>query len=270
MTDGGTFVNQRLTWTNSERAEAALHGTSIGWERAMSLRRRGSQTGNHLLDRLPELDRSLLLASGETVSLPCGYAIYEQDGPMSHVYFPTSGVCSILVLMEEGREIEAAPIGREGMLGAPLYLGLSASPVSVMGQIPGEGLRVPAKAFLRAAEPGGRLDAVMRRYIAYLLRQAHQTVACNALHSVEERACRWLLMTRDRTEEDEFRLTHESLATMLGVRRQTVTAIAGTLERAGLIAKRRGRVRVLDRKGLEAMSCECYALTNTLYRRLID
>jgi len=226
---------------------------------------------NRLLSRLPKNEYKFLLRSEKAVSLAHGEEVYREGGPGSlpHVYFPTSGMISLTVLMEDGTEVEAATIGNEGMIGLPLALGLDFSPIRAVAQIPGDGLRIPVPAFLKAMKPGGALDRLVRRYTAYSLRYANQMVACNLLHSVEKRLCRWLLMSHDRVEKDEFFLTHEFLAEMLGVRRQTVTVIAGTLQTAGILTYRRGVVRVLNRERLEAASCECYGVTETFYDRIM-
>jgi CRP-like cAMP-binding protein len=137
-------------------------------------------------------------------------------------------------------------------------------------QVPGEALQVPAAKLLQAAKPGSTLDRFLRRYTFYRLRYANQTGACNTLHGVEERMARWLLMTHDRAEKDEFLLTHEFMSELLGVRRQTVSIIAGTLQRAGLITYRRGLLRVLDREGLEAASCECYEVLKQMYGHIVE
>jgi len=175
---------------------------------------------------------------------------------MSHVYFPTSGVCSIVSIADNGKLVEMATIGNEGMIGLPVFLGLDFSPIRALSQVSGKALRMPATSFLRALEPGTPLDRLMRRYMAFSMRYAYQTVACNALHSLEERMCRWLLMTHDRVEEEEFKLTQEFLAEMLGVRRQSVTVVAGILQTAGFLTYRRGIVRIINRESLEAASCE--------------
>jgi CRP-like cAMP-binding protein len=156
-------------------------------------------------------------------------------------------------------------IGNEGMIGLSVALGLNSSPIRAIAQVPGESLEIPAPVFLKALKASGTLNRLVRRYTAYSLWSARQTVACNLLHSAEERMCRWLLMSHDRVEKDEFSLTHESLAEMLGVRRQTVTVIAGTLQKAGLLTYRRGLIRVVHREGLEAASCECYRVSSTFY-----
>jgi CRP-like cAMP-binding protein len=228
--------------------------------------------GNRLLNRLPKNEYSSLIRSEKAITLAHGDEVYQEDsrGGLSHVYFPTSGMISLTVLMENGKEVEAGTIGNEGMIGLSVAHGLDFSPTKAISQISGEGLRIPVAAFLKALKPGGTLDRLVRRYTAYSLRYANQTIACNLLHSVEQRMGRWLLMCRDRVEKDEFTLTHEFLAEMLGVRRQTVTVIAGTLQAAGVITYHRGVIRILNRKKLETASCECYGVTKALYDRIMQ
>jgi CRP-like cAMP-binding protein len=228
-----------------------------------------NQTGNRLLDRLPEAEFKRLLPSWEPISLPHGHEVCRQNGPMSHVYFPTSGMCSVVGATEEGKVVETATVGNEGMIGLPVVLGLDFSPSTAIAQVSGKGLRMAVPSFVRALEPGGPLDRLLRRFIAFSLRYAYQTVVCNSQHSVEERMCRWLLMTQDRVGLDEFVLTQEFLAEMLGVRRQTVTVFAGTLQRAGFINYRRGTMRIVNREGLEEASCECYEITKAFYDRIM-
>jgi CRP-like cAMP-binding protein len=165
--------------------------------------------------------------------------------------------------------VETAAIGNEGMIGIPVLLGLDFSPSTVISQVSGQALRIPVPSFLRAMERGGSLDRLLRRFIAFSLRYAYQTVVCNTQHSVEERLCRWLLMTEDRVGKPEFMLTQEFLAEMLAVRRQTVTVIAGTLQTAGFISYRRGIMRIINREGLEVASCECYETTKAYYDRIV-
>jgi CRP-like cAMP-binding protein len=228
-----------------------------------------NRTGNRLLDRLPEQEFHRLLPSWETISLPHGYEVCRQNSPMSHVYFPTSGMCSVVAVTDEGKVVEAATVGNEGMIGIPVLLGLDFSPSTAISQVSGKGLRMSATDFLQRMEAGGSLDRLLRRFIAFSLRYAYQTVMCNAQHSVEERMCRWLLMTQDRVGQEEFELTQEFLAEMLAVRRQTVTVFAGTLQTAGFISYRRGAMRILNREGLEAASCECYEITRSFYDRIV-
>ena len=228
-----------------------------------------NRTGNLLLDRLPRKEYNNLVPHLETISLVHEKEIYRQNSPLAHVYFPKDGVFSTVVLMENGERIEATPVGKEGMVGVSAILGLDFSPVTTALLVPGECLRLSARFLLQAVKPGRELDRLLRRYAAYSLRNAEQSIACNALHSVEERMCRWLLMSQDGAGKDEFRLTHELLAAMLGVRRQSVSVVAGTLQKAGFIAYRHGVMRVVDRAGLEAASCECYGVTETLYDRIM-
>jgi len=238
----------------------------------MSLPATLNQLGNRLLNRLPKSEYKSLIRSDMAVSLAHGDKVYREDrlGALSHVYFPTTGMISLTVLMENGKEVEAGTIGNEGMIGLSVAHGIDFSPTKAICQISGEGLRIPVSAFLEALKQGGTLDKLVRRYTAYSLRYANQTVACNLLHSVKQRICRWLLMCRDRVEKEEFVLTHEFLAEMLGVRRQTVTVIAGTLQTASLISYHRGVIRILNPKRLEAASCECYGVTKAFYDRIMQ
>jgi CRP-like cAMP-binding protein len=226
-------------------------------------------TGNRLLDLLPKADSRPLLAAAQVVSVTHGQEVYRQDGPMPHVYFPTTSVFGIVLVLDQGRLVEAKTVGNEGMIGLPVFLGADFHPFRAVVQVPGEAVRVSAATFVKVVEPGGPLDRHLRRYTLYRLRCASQTGACNAMHAVEERTARWLLMAHDRVGRNEFAITHEFLSELLGVRRQTVSIIAGTLQRAGLITYRRGVLRVLDREGLEAASCECYEIMKDLYARIM-
>ena len=236
----------------------------------MSQSSKGHLTGNRILDRLPLGESDRLLPLAESVSLRHLEQLHEQDGPLPHVYFPKSGVLSAVIALGEGRVVEAATIGNEGMVGIPALLDLDFTTAAVTSQVPGESLRIPTPSFVQAMKQCGPLDILLRRYIAFSLRSAYQAVACHALHSAEERMSRWLLTTQDRVGKREFSLTQEFLAEMLGVRRQTVQVVAGTLQTAGLITYRRGLIRVIDREGLEAASCECYEITKALYDRIVQ
>ena len=215
-----------------------------------------------------EADR--LRSHAEIVSLRLLEELHQQDSPLPYVYFPKSGVLSTVIALGEGRVVEAATIGNEGMVGIPALLGLDFTTATATSQVPGDSLRIPTPSFVQALRRCEPLDLILRRYIAFSLRSAYQAVACNALHSAEERMARWLLTTQDRVAQSEFLLTQEFLAQMLGVRRQTIQLIAGTLQTAGLVTYRRGLIRVLDREGLEAASCECYGVTKTLYDRIVQ
>jgi CRP-like cAMP-binding protein len=228
-----------------------------------------NRTGNRILDLLPAEASSRLLSSSQAVSMPHGQEVYRHNGPMPHVYFPTTGVFGIVVLMEEGKLLEGTTVGNEGVVGLPAFLGVDFHPFSLVCHVPGEAVQVSAATFVQALKPGDTLDCLLRRYMLYRLRCANQVGACNTLHSVEERISRWLLMAHDRAGKDEFLLTHEFLSELLGVRRQTVSIIAGTLQRAGFISYRRGVLRVLDREGLESACCECYEAMKQLYDRIM-
>jgi CRP-like cAMP-binding protein len=180
-----------------------------------------------------------------------------------------SGVVSVVVRLEDGRQVEASTIGNEGMVGMAALLNLELNPFTVIAQVPGTAYRIEAAAFARAVNSNPATGRLLRRYAAYRLAQASQTIACNAVHSVEERMCRWLLMAHDRAGREEFLLTHEFLAEMLGIRRQSVTVTAGIIQRAGLIHYRRGVMCIEDRTGLEEASCECYGISRDLYDGLV-
>jgi CRP-like cAMP-binding protein len=228
-----------------------------------------SPVGNLILDRLSGDELVPLLSAGQTISLPLSHELFREGGPVKHVYFPTKGVYGLVILGQGGERVEAATIGNEGLLGLSVFLGIDFTPYTVITQVPGDALRVPAATFLQAARAGTSLDRLLRRYAVYRMRAASQTVACNTLHCVEERMCRWLLTAHDRAAQDELPITQEFLSELLGVRRQTVALVAGTLQRAGLLTYRRGILRVLDREAMENSSCECYEATKALYERIM-
>jgi CRP-like cAMP-binding protein len=225
---------------------------------------------NRLLALLPRTVARRMDDVMEQVSLGLKEMLYEADAPIEHVYFPISGMMSVVITMEDGGTVEVGTIGNEGMIGTPLYLGAARSPTRAFSQIPGDCLRMTAANFKRElTEADEALHRLIGRYCQAFVNQISQSVACNHLHSVEERSCRWLLMAHDRVGKDEFPLTQEFLSQMLGVRRPSVTIAAGLLEKAGLITYKRGRITVLNRDGLEAASCECYGVVNREYERLL-
>jgi CRP-like cAMP-binding protein len=223
---------------------------------------------NRLLVALPGEDYDRLLPHLERVSLPLRDILYEANGPIAHVFFPLNGVVS-LVIMDAGFTLEVGVIGNEGMVGTPVFLGSDRSPTKAIAQIPGAALRMEAEVFQREMRRLGPLHGLVQRYTQSMINQISQSIVCNRRHSVEKRMCRWLLMSHNRVEADEFPLTHEFLAQMLGVCRPTVTAVAGTLQKAELITYHRGKITVLDRKGLEAASCECYQVVAKELDRLL-
>lgn len=227
------------------------------------------RTGNRLLDRLPEDEYVRLAPSLVSTTLKLKHILNQAGNPIHDVHFPTSAVVSTLVLMEDGSEVETILIGAEGMVGLTVALGIDFALHNAICQVPGDAFRLPATSFQEALQRSPTLDALIRRYTAVVLRQVTQVVACNARHPVNERLCRWLLMSHDRADRDEFPMTQEFMAEMLGVRRQTVTITAGTLQEAGLITFRRGIIRIDDRPRLEEAACECYAVIRTLSERIL-
>ncbi len=224
---------------------------------------------NALLAALPAEEHELLGRRIEPVQLSLKLVIEEPGQPVEYVWFPHSGVVSIVSEMEDGGTVEVATVGREGFVGLPLVLDARAMPYRTFTQVPGEGERIPAAAFTALLPSLPTLHRLMLRYAMTLVTQIAQGSACNRLHPVEARCARWLLMTHDRVDSDAFPLTQEFLSQMLGVTRPSVSIAAGMLQRAGLIHYARGVVRILDRPGLEAASCECYRIIAGEFRRLV-
>jgi CRP-like cAMP-binding protein len=236
----------------------------------MAKRRRIHVRGeNRLLADLPRDEYGRLLTHLQKVSLPLKDILYEANGPIPHVFFPLHGVVSLVILMDGDISLEVGTIGNEGMVGTPVFLGSDSSPTRAISQVPGEALRMEVKVFQEEMRRGGPLYGLVQRYTQAMINQISQSVVCNHRHSVQKRMCRWLLLSHDRVGVDKFRLTHEFLAQMLGVRRPTVTSVAGTLQKAGLVRYHRGEITVLDRKGLEAASCECYEVVAKELDRLL-
>lgn len=226
---------------------------------------------NRLLAALPKPTRRACVAACEPVELEQRRELVRPGEPISSVYFPLTAVCSLVIPMADGSAVECATVGNEGVVGLPVFLGAVSLPMKVFAQVPGAGLQMDVTTFRTfAAEVDGPFVAVLQRYTQTLITQLAQNVACNRLHNVEQRCARWLLMTADRVEKTQFALTQEFLAQMLGVRRATVTEVAGSLQAAGLIEYRRGVITIKDRAGLEAASCECYADVRREYDRLLN
>ena len=187
-----------------------------------------------------------------------GESLHDPGRRVRHVYFPVNGVASLVTRLSDGSCVEAATTGNEGIVGLPVFLETGSASIEAFVQIPGQSLRMRADAFLNELRPGSDLRRLADSYTRALLRLVAQSAACNRKHSTEQRCARWLLMSHDRVQSDTFHLTQEFLAEMLGTRRTAVTACAGELRRKGLITYRRGWITVLDRRGLEKASCECY------------
>jgi CRP-like cAMP-binding protein len=226
-------------------------------------------TGNRLLAALPREDYERLLPDLEPVTFGIKEVVYEPNGPILYVYFPISGVFSMVTMMADGAAVENATVGNEGMVGLPVFLGAETMPSRAFSQVPGQAVRLEAEVFREAVRRSSPFQRVLLRYTQALLNLIAQTAACNRLHSIEERCSRWLLMTHDRVGGDQFLLTQEFLGQMLGVRRQSVNAVAGILQKAALIRYRRGQITILDRQGLEAGACECYGIIRKEFDRLL-
>ena len=225
--------------------------------------------GNWLLDRLPEAEHLQLVPLLKNVQLAFKQVLYQSRGPIDYAYFPTGAVASNLTVMQDGSAIEVATVGKEGLVGHTAAFGAGrTSPNKVIVQIGNGGLRIEAQA-LRGDRGSAALRDLLDDYQAAFMVQASQSVACNGLHRLEQRCCRWLLMTRDRVESDDLKLTHEFLAIMLGARRASVTEVLGPMQEEGLVRSHRGKISILDRPGLEQRTCECYRVVTDEYDRLL-
>jgi CRP-like cAMP-binding protein len=225
---------------------------------------------NRLLQLLPNGERRRMEASMDRIPIQPHDMLHRAGERMRYVYFPLWGVISLMTPMEDGSAVETAKVGNEGMVSVHSFLGGGVlGNALAMGQVPGETLRMNADHFRAEVDGGGKLQQVMFAYSQALFTQIAQGVACNGVHSIQERCARWLLETHDRAGSDQFLLTQEFLADMLGVRRPSVTVAARTLQNAGVIDYTRGRIKVLDRPGLEEASCECYRVVRKEYERLV-
>lgn len=213
---------------------------------------------NSLLRKLSEPVRLAVLDASELVHIDMRESLIEPNKPMEFVDFPESGVMCLLTPMDDGGLVEVATIGNEGMLGTPIVLGVDTVSEVAFCQVPGKSWRIETKTFLSLLEQNEELSRLCRRYAMALFEQVALNTGCNRSHGVEERCARWLLLTRDRCDSDEFPLTQEFLATMLGASRPAINLVAGMLSRAKLISYVRGKITILDRNGLEEVCCGCY------------
>jgi CRP-like cAMP-binding protein len=220
----------------------------------------GTPRENRIVAALPSPERQRLLEATTTVTLDVRSVLFEPGAAVDAVYFPTDGVVSLVTPVHTGAIVEVATIGNEGIVGVALVPPLSGIAVSAITQIAGHGLRLEASVFAEWIGHSRPFQTLITRYTQALSGQIAQLAACNRLHSSEERLSRSLLMSQDRVESDQFEVTQESLAQMLEAHRSTVSVSAGILQRAGLIRYTRGHVTIVDREGLEAVSCECYAV----------
>lgn len=224
---------------------------------------------NRILASLSSASYHRLLAIAQPVALTYGDVLYEPTSTIRFVYFPADCLVSLLTAVDKGRTLEVGMVGHEGMVGMPITLGVRSSAVRALVQGSGTALRLSAKRLLDELKGNAPLQGALLRYQYLLMAQISQTAACNRFHEAGPRLARWLLMTSDRLNADEFRLTHEFLAHMLGVRRVGVTEAAGVLEADQSIAYSRGQIRILSRKRLEAAACSCYRIVQQLQQRAV-
>jgi CRP-like cAMP-binding protein len=224
---------------------------------------------NYLLASLPPDQWQQWKPELELVELSLGMVIYEPGRVMSHVYFPTTAIVSLLYVMENGASAEIAVVGNEGIVGVSLFMGGGSTPSRAVVQSAGQGYRLSSAALNAEFSRGGPVLHLLLRYTQALITQMAQTAVCNRHHSLDQQLCRWLLLSLDRLRGPDLLMTQELIANMLGVRREGVTEAAIKLQKAGLIRYARGHITVLDRAGLEHRSCECYAVVKKEYDRLL-
>jgi CRP-like cAMP-binding protein len=229
---------------------------------------------NHLLAALPTEELDALTAHLEWVEMPLGKTLYGPGEKLQHVYFPTTAIVSLHYVTESGASAETAGVGNEGVVGVSLFMGGDTTSSSAVVQTAGHAYRLEGQLLKNefnrvGGRRSGALHHLLLRYTQALMTQMAQTAVCNRHHSLEQQLCRWLLLTLDRMPTNELVMTQELVASMLGVRREGITEAAGNLQRAGLISYRRGHISVLDRSGLEAHACECYAVVKKEFDRLL-
>jgi CRP-like cAMP-binding protein len=227
----------------------------------------GLAIGNRVLESIPPKDRRRLVAQLKPVYLNFGQILYEAGEKIRYVYFPLNCLISLLTTVDKRRSLEVGMVGNEGMAGMPFVLGIGASGVRALVQGAGDALSMPASSFRIEFDRNQPLRGALFRYTYALMAQISQTAACNRFHEAEARLARWLLMTRERVGSNEFPMTHEFLAHMLGVRRGGVTEAASALKSRGLIDYNRGQIRILEAKGLVAASCSCYQAVKAAFDR---
>jgi CRP-like cAMP-binding protein len=223
---------------------------------------------NRLLAALPATEWARWLPNLEPIDMPLGFVLYESGVTLSHVYFPTTAIVSLLYVMENGDSAEIAVVGNEGLVGISLFMGGETTPSRAVVQSGGQGFRMKAQALKDEFTQAPALHLLLR-FTQALITQTAQTAVCNRHHSLDQQLCRWLLLSWDRLQGNELVMTQKLIANMLGVRREGVTEAALKLQQAGLIHYSRGHIRLLDRAGLEQRSCECYAVVKKEYDRLL-
>jgi CRP-like cAMP-binding protein len=226
--------------------------------------------GNTLLAALAKPEYEHLVPALAPVTLSLGDIIYESGGHLGYVYFPVTAIVSLVYVMENGATLEMGLVGNEGVVGIALFMGGETTPNRAIVQSPGTAYRLPARILKAQFKRGEMLQLMLLRYTQALITQMSQTAVCNRVHSLMQRVCRWLLLCHDRVSSDELLLTQESIAMMLGGRRESVTVVAGQLQDAQLIHYSRGHIKILDRQGLERAACECYRVVRTESDRLLS
>ena len=224
---------------------------------------------NHLLAALPKAEFVRLEPHLELISLPLGKAIYESGDKMTHIYFPTTAIISMLYIMENGGTAEIGIAGNNGLIGSALFMGSESTSSRAVVQSKGDAIRIKAKPLQTEFDRGGLFQKLLLRYTQSLMTQISQTAVCNRLHNVDQQLCRWLLINHDQLETNKLVMTQELIANMLGVRREGVAIAAKKLQKKGLIKYVRGTITMLDRKGLEQAACECYQIVMDEYDRLL-
>ena len=224
---------------------------------------------NHLLAAIPDAEWKRVLPHLEAVDLALGQVLYESGSTMTHMYFPSTAIISLLYVMENGSSAEIAVVGNEGLVGVSLFMGGESTPSRAVAQSAGRGFKIEAQIMKNEFNKAGPVMHLLLRYTQALITQMAQTAVCNRHHSLDQQLCRWLLLSLDRLQGDELKMTQELISNMLGVRREGVTEAALQLQSAGIIRYSRGRITVLDRPKLELRTCECYAVVKKEYDRLL-
>ena len=225
---------------------------------------------SHLLASLPSEDRDRIAPHLEQKSLKLGEVLYESGVALEHLYLPTTAVVSLLFVTEKGASTELAVAGREGVVGIGLFMGGESTPSRAVVQIAGDAFRLPVRELSREFKRGGALQIALLKFTQALITQMSQTAVCNRHHSLEQQLCRWLLLSLDRVDSMELKMTQQLISEMLGVRREGVAVAAGRLQEEGYIRYSRGLIKVQDREGLERRVCECYWVVNREYGRLLQ
>lgn len=224
---------------------------------------------NRLLNALAPAEYKRLAPHLEMLHFELKHVAFEANQPIEYAYFPISGIVSMVTVMKGGKAVEVATVGNEGMVGLPLFLGVNITPSRAFVQVPGDGIRIAADVFQKEVRKQGALAKILQTYTQALIVQISQGVGCNGIHPIYQRMARWLLLTHDRVATEKFPLSQEFLGTMLGVRRAGISEVASNLQKKGFIRYSRGIMEIVNRRGLEAASCECYEIIQREFDRLL-